>query len=371
MFDNQKCQYCSEVFCKNDDIVVCPKCGAPYHRKCWEEHGKCAFEDKHESGFVYNANGENKEEIKEKEIAETEDFIGKIQAQIQAQSAKENQNSGAETPNENKAEGCCEQCGAKLINGSEFCVYCGHKAGEPINARGSRKNRNGADPLGGISENETIMGEKASDIALVVRNSSAKFLPKFKKIDKRKSKISWSWPSFFFGYLYLFFRKLYKYGAIFIVAQVLIFNVVNVACGNPIGKMQTRVNDIYSKYTASMSEESVQKMSDSDRDALLKDLRSQLMDDGVLYKAYIALGASLLSTNIVCALFFNYFYLKKCIDTITKIKESAEVLGGMTAQNYKFNLMARGGISLFGLFLGYFVKMMSEYLLSYLLSLFI
>ena len=33
------CPVCSRTFREEDDIVVCPKCGAPYHRECYEEKG--------------------------------------------------------------------------------------------------------------------------------------------------------------------------------------------------------------------------------------------------------------------------------------------------------------------------------------------
>ena len=29
-----KCPVCQQPFTETDDIVVCPECGAPYHRAC-------------------------------------------------------------------------------------------------------------------------------------------------------------------------------------------------------------------------------------------------------------------------------------------------------------------------------------------------
>ncbi len=40
-FLNKKCKFCSIFFMNTEDIVVCPKCGASYHRKCYEKIGKC------------------------------------------------------------------------------------------------------------------------------------------------------------------------------------------------------------------------------------------------------------------------------------------------------------------------------------------
>lgn len=45
-----KCPVCGIPFREDDDIVVCPDCGAPYHRHCYEKEGKCLFSDMHSTG---------------------------------------------------------------------------------------------------------------------------------------------------------------------------------------------------------------------------------------------------------------------------------------------------------------------------------
>lgn len=42
-----KCPVCDKPFQPGDDIVVCPQCGAPYHRECYQQEGKCKFDDLH------------------------------------------------------------------------------------------------------------------------------------------------------------------------------------------------------------------------------------------------------------------------------------------------------------------------------------
>ena len=37
----EKCFVCGQVFTDNDDVVVCPDCGTPYHRACWQKNGAC------------------------------------------------------------------------------------------------------------------------------------------------------------------------------------------------------------------------------------------------------------------------------------------------------------------------------------------
>lgn len=44
---DEKCPICSEPFREQDDIVICPECGAPYHRDCYKEQGSCIHTEKH------------------------------------------------------------------------------------------------------------------------------------------------------------------------------------------------------------------------------------------------------------------------------------------------------------------------------------
>ena len=35
-----KCASCHKVLKEGDDIVICPECGAPYHRECYAAAGR-------------------------------------------------------------------------------------------------------------------------------------------------------------------------------------------------------------------------------------------------------------------------------------------------------------------------------------------
>ena len=43
----EKCVECHNKFLDGDDVVVCPICGAPYHRVCYNHAGECIFKDRH------------------------------------------------------------------------------------------------------------------------------------------------------------------------------------------------------------------------------------------------------------------------------------------------------------------------------------
>ena len=55
-----KCIMCGQEFKENDDIVVCPDCGTPYHRECFIKNGKCVNEKLHESGESWREETESK-----------------------------------------------------------------------------------------------------------------------------------------------------------------------------------------------------------------------------------------------------------------------------------------------------------------------
>lgn len=52
-FTGQECPICKKKFTAEDDVVVCPECGTPHHRSCWEVHGSCANAAHHAEGFEW------------------------------------------------------------------------------------------------------------------------------------------------------------------------------------------------------------------------------------------------------------------------------------------------------------------------------
>ena len=47
------CAACGKKFTAEDDVVVCPECGTPYHRACYKELGHCVNEARHAEGYVW------------------------------------------------------------------------------------------------------------------------------------------------------------------------------------------------------------------------------------------------------------------------------------------------------------------------------
>lgn len=48
-YKDQICISCQKTFTKDDDIVVCPECGTPYHRECWKVNKRCINQMLHDA----------------------------------------------------------------------------------------------------------------------------------------------------------------------------------------------------------------------------------------------------------------------------------------------------------------------------------
>ena len=53
-FTDKLCPVCREKFKDNDDVVVCPECGTPHHRACYNDAGGCGVNGYHAEGFVWS-----------------------------------------------------------------------------------------------------------------------------------------------------------------------------------------------------------------------------------------------------------------------------------------------------------------------------
>ena len=52
-FTDKLCPVCRISFKDGDDVVVCPECGAPHHRACYRQLGRCGVEGYHGTGYVW------------------------------------------------------------------------------------------------------------------------------------------------------------------------------------------------------------------------------------------------------------------------------------------------------------------------------
>ena len=196
IYKNETCSGCQKSFEPSDDLVVCPVCGTPQHRACWLKHKTCVNEARHAEGFIWRTT----EAQGESGTFDPKKDVGKV----------------------------CGHCGTNNTAEAKVCADCKKSLAEdtqtPALAQpdsvpphsGAPKTDKTPPFLLGISEDETIGGVKARDIALYIQLGAKRYLKKFRKLDAPGKKLGWSWPAFFFTPYWFFYRKLYWLGGIFL-----------------------------------------------------------------------------------------------------------------------------------------------------------
>lgn len=208
-FLGKKCPVCSKNFHEDDDIVVCPKCGAPYHRECYKEKGKCIFTELHKKGEMWH--DEDEEE-------------------------------------ESAALDVCPHCGRKNPKGAVTCYICGgfmhptdkdndtseknktnfddeneeNNNSNPVNPFGENMPFAAfIDPMGGVSPDEDFDGVSGAEMAKCVKVNTPYYMQVFSRI-KTINSSRFNFSAFLFGGGWYLYRKQYLKGTIITVIMFLL-----------------------------------------------------------------------------------------------------------------------------------------------------
>lgn len=241
------CPGCDIAFTDCDDIVVCPECGTPQHRECYEKENKCVNSDKHAEGYVWqgvtfkkptvthtparetvpcpNCGNENP---KGAEVCSTCGMKFTIFGMnvVDAMHEKENENKnhnnnipdykapftlgegeGFDGINQQTANDTAEAI--KNIFSGEFS-----ENGQGSVSGDGRINLGGPFPL-----DDEIGGVRTNTIGNFIGSNALSYISKFRKI-QAGSKLSFNFAAFFLSPYWYFFRKLYKAGILFMTISV-------------------------------------------------------------------------------------------------------------------------------------------------------
>jgi hypothetical protein len=325
-FIGYKCPVCNENFHANDDVVVCPNCGTPHHRTCYEELGHCVNEEKHKDGFDFEA------ETQEEGVPE-----GAVKCSA----------CGELNP---KGVFYCQKCNAPLIEIPKN-NYQGQQQGNPYgNAQNNNPygNPNGGspfggnpmggfnvvqmDPMAGVSPDaEFEQGAKAGEVAKYVKQNTPYFMQVFNRI-KNFGKSRFSFAGLLFGGGYLLYRKQYVLGSIItaIMVACLIFtsyasiDVLNDVTQNVMNQISSSSNVTYTQ---------------------IFNLYMEQVNSLDMGKYIIVMISSLCSVvyyglHIVCGFIANRTYYKHCCKQVNLIKLNAK--DDSDADN---QLQTKGGVN--------------------------
>ncbi len=316
------CPHCNTPFTESDDVVACPICGAPHHRDCWTENGGCSCAADHGTDKQWS-----RETAKEQPVPE--------QSAPDAVSKEEPSESG--TP----PTAPCPRCGTHNSPYAERCARCGL----PLKAQDWHSSRttygapystfNEYTPFhtphmacGGVSPDAVLDGETARDLAAVVRNNTPYYLPRFERMSRSGSKISWNWAAFFFPAYWLLFRKQYLAGIAVLSVNILytvISSLLVVACFPSILE--------HTNYAAMYDE--LQWLIQTDERAML---------GGMLIMAVSLIP---FCVRLLVGMLGNRLYMKRCLRLIRSTRE-------VYPEGYQAQLAMVGGTSPALAIVGYF-----------------
>lgn len=209
-FTQYSCPVCEERFVNGDDVVVCPECGAPHHRECYERLGRCFYEDRHKEGFSFeqSQNDSGEEQTAQDDSAQfircprcgtdnakTDFYCSKCGMPMNSQDIKNGQ---VPPPYQNKMPGPGQ--------GMPFGFGA---AGTPA-----------FDPMMGLSPDEEIAnGVTAAEASKFTGKNTPYFLSVFKRL-KLYGSGKFSFSAFLFNGAYFLYRKMYVRGFIILALMI-------------------------------------------------------------------------------------------------------------------------------------------------------
>lgn len=311
-----KCPICEVPFKQDDDIVVCPECGAPYHRECYHKTDKCIFDDLHAEGNEWQPPEPPKAPDVSSEIKDKE----------------------------------CPVCGTLNAQSSLFCTRCGTSLlGEPQTYNNTQQRSaptpppytpypnqqfSGTaftfDPMGGVSPTEPVDdGVTFGDASKVVKQNTAYYMPVFRYI-KHTGRNKFNFSAFLFSGAWLLYRKQYKAGAIvtsIMLALQIAFQAVCWLVFYPtIDSLALQAGYDVSTYISYEQMASIIMLAENDTLAMLK-----------LMSPYIVMIASL-AVMIFVGIRANKMYMSHCIKTVRTVKLQQ-------ATDETITIESRGGVN--------------------------
>lgn len=217
------CPVCKRPLENGEEIVVCPECGAPYHKKCYLATGHCLYPELHERGESWQP-PRTKEETYDGNAPLRCSRCGTINPPhgIFCQVCGNKLNDKPVPDTEHTAAGAGSpfppSSGASGTPGTPFGGAFtgpgtgGFPPGMPLNPFTT--------PYGGVAPDEEIDGIPAKELAIFTGRNSHYFLPRFKDIANSRGKAI-NWGAFLFHGMYFLYRKMYWIAIVLLIFYLL------------------------------------------------------------------------------------------------------------------------------------------------------
>lgn len=202
-FTGSKCIVCDKEFNDNDDIVVCPECGTPYHRECYSKEGRCINTELHESGKSWTDINEQQEDENSRKKCPHCQTLNRPHAII------------------------CENCGASLVDGLDFQQNAQTENPDGQAAGMNRNPYGGAafdpdDKYCGMDPEEKFDDVTLSEAADFIGTNRFYYLTLFKRMKETGKKISLNVICLLFPQFYFANRKMWAETILTVLITVLL-----------------------------------------------------------------------------------------------------------------------------------------------------
>ena len=281
-FTGSECIICQKRFTEDDDIVVCPDCGTPYHRECWAAKGKCINTSLHAVGGSWSA-------------VQQENLLrhgGKVCPHCQQ----------VNPPDARK----CNSCGGDL----ETEEYAGERVRIPLpNSAGMFFEPQ--DPCCGLSPDEKMEEERLGDVANFVKKNTLYYVPLFRRFRDTGHKLSLNLTCALFPHLYFAYRKMWP--------MAIISCIIMIVCSLPnvmLGMLQTLNTP---EFMQSLSE-----MYGVDATAMFTGLTGFLKaNEALLENLNVPMYLIGIAIRMLFCLFGNHMYYRFVLKRVGRIRQTA------------------------------------------------
>lgn len=351
------CPVCNQKFSESDDIVVCPVCGTPHHRSCWNETGVCKNADKHAEGFIWQT-------------------IAPVEKKPAAHHSK------------GDTLKTCPRCGEKNANYEPVCTRCGERlkanretihdifpSFEKMNEQDFGNydvppNPNNFSPYQNVyaADARMIYGADAkiedisvTEVAEYVQKNSNMYIGKFLDMQEKKSKINWNWSAGLFSVFWCFYRKMTGCG--WALAAILL-SCYMISSFVPATVYENFKPEVYNEYVQSAEafyEETEKSLETGTVSEAYYAYYMAILTSPITLTSYLMMGVLFLLTNVIFGLFGNHFYKKKVLKDIRAIRQVS-----VDSLSYHMYLKGKGGVSGVNAVMPIFIFMAFSMLLTYI-----
>ena len=277
-FTGTQCIICQKVFTEEDDIVVCPDCGTPYHRACYMEKGKCINTSLHAVGGSWGA-------VRQEARLRQGGRVCPHCQHVNLPDAK-----------------TCESCHGSLLTEEEEAK----RIRIPL-PDGTNVYFDAEDPCCGLPPEEKIEEETLGDVAQFVRTNTLYYIPLFRRFRDTGRKISLNLSCVLFPHLYFAYRKMWL--------MAVLSTVVLILCAMPT-MLMTFVDPEYM--------EMLTKLYGAEGLAPMNGLISFLQDNQTSFENLsVPMYVVSIAMRLLLCLFGNYLYYRFVMKRVGRIRQQS------------------------------------------------